>query len=147
MIWKLICAIVGHKLHGNDGIAGAHDCTRCGFHIPAIVWPRGHVPPKYPPGLQSPTRPAPPMPACKPPTEDRITTAVQVLTVQAGDMVVITSGRIMGAEQRDKLASFARKGLPDGVKVLVLDAGMSLSVVRHEDIVTAPMSSLGSERK
>ncbi|NML61814.1 hypothetical protein HHL21_12160 [Massilia sp. RP-1-19] len=49
MNWQRIkCAVFGHKLVAVGerlGIAGAHNCTRCDYHSPAVVWPRRMVKP------------------------------------------------------------------------------------------------------
>lgn len=116
----LLCKLFGHKFVrvGEDkGICSAHYCTRCGHHSPAIDW-------------EAIARPL--MPACKPPMPEH-----QVLRVMAGDTLVITTDRPIAREQRDMMVTHAKHFIPEGVRVMVLDAGMKISTLRASDDLMA----------
>lgn len=56
----------------------------------------------------------------------------QILKLRAGDTVVLSVPRILSREQAERIRTHAEPHLPEGVKVLVLDAGVTLEVLRHE---------------
>lgn len=72
------CFMFGHKMkwrdEGTANIGAPTRCVRCGHEVPAVVWARGGICEGKTLGnmksrLPEPSRPAPPMPACKPPAE------------------------------------------------------------------------------
>lgn len=114
-IKAMICAVFGHRMKwangGQDGLRGAMDCTRCGLHEPAVQCP--------------PAPPMPPVAIARLPAVDRI----QSLTITPGDTVVIQSHKVLTMEERDAMRDRLRGVFMNGVKALVLEPGMTLSVV------------------
>lgn len=53
---------------------------------------------------------------------------ISVVNFNAGDTVVISCDQILKTEQRDRIKSLASDAF-DGVKVLVLDGGLKMTVV------------------
>lgn len=70
------------------------------------------------------------------------TLRAQAVDVEEGDLVVVRSERRLSGEQAAMLRShLVRAGFPEGVQVLVLDAGMDLQVYRRAQdgaVVTLP---------
>lgn len=147
MNWQRIkCLILGHQWvvkpeNWTQGVAAERNCA-CGAYVPAVVWPKETDKQQT---IWSPTGPrngrcppAPPMPpvpasAAAKPWNDIATQPHMMdcarFSVSPGDTVVITSRDRLTREQRDRFMASTALRLPDGVKVLVLDAGMTLSVV------------------
>lgn len=57
---------------------------------------------------------------------------VQRLDLRPGDTIVITSPRRVSKEVFERLKNIARESFPDN-KIIVLEAGLDLKVVREED--------------
>lgn len=56
---------------------------------------------------------------------------VNIKQMQPGDFIILTTDRALSMQQRHGLQdSFKELGLPDGVKVAVLDHGMGFNIVR-----------------
>lgn len=56
--------------------------------------------------------------------------AIAKINVSAGDAVVVTYPLRLAAEQRAAIHQLIQAAVPDGVKVLVLDGGPAVSIVR-----------------
>lgn len=111
MNWQRIkCAVWGHswvvKGEHQSNIGAERNCV-CGAHWPAVVWPKA------------------PMPECKPPAPERI----QVLSIKAGDILVITHDGPLNHEQIERIKVMALRALPADCKVLVLNGGLKVSTV------------------
>ncbi|NML61813.1 hypothetical protein HHL21_12155 [Massilia sp. RP-1-19] len=65
------------------------------------------------------------------PVEDPSAASVTrtTLSMIGGDTVIIAHPSMLTTDQRNQIAERAKKSLPDGVNVLVLDAGMSVAAV------------------
>ena len=57
---------------------------------------------------------------------------VKVMHLQPGDTLVVRSGRALSLEQAEKVHQHLKPLVPEGVKVLVLDANIDLEVLRNE---------------
>jgi hypothetical protein len=80
-------------------------------------------------------RPPPPPPAAL-----NIAGRIEVLRPKAGDMLVFQADRPLTQDQREHIRAQACQFVPDGVKLVVLDANMS---VKH--VVAPPASSTQEE--
>lgn len=54
---------------------------------------------------------------------------VASLTVRAGDTVIVMCDRALQAEQINRLGTYIESKLPQGVKALVLDGGMTVATL------------------
>lgn len=49
--------------------------------------------------------------------------------VASGDTLVITSPRLLTSEQRANIRAAVESGIPDGVRVLIVDGGLTVSAI------------------
>lgn len=77
-----------------------------------------------PRGTRIATEHRPPSPAPQPALD--IPGRIDVLRPKAGDMLVFQADRPLTRDQRDQIREQAACSVPDGVKLVVLDAGMSV---------------------
>ena len=77
-------------------------------------------------GMSSPTRPAPPMPECKPPRVEQAE-RIQVLHLAAGGTLILSSDDHLSTEQRAEIRAYALAFIPEGCKVMVLDGGLKVA--------------------
>ncbi len=136
MDWrKLICYTIGCNWKcdddGSHGIAGAFKCARCGGIWPAVVWPK-----------------VPPMPACKPPRTEQAD-RIEVVSLTAGDTLIISSDKPLTHEQRASIKSSAMQCLAPGCTVMVLDAGLSIAgaVTARRPAPFIPMPQRGQSNR
>jgi len=78
----------------------------------------------------------PPMPECKPPKpedycSDKLTNK-EVISIQPGDMVTVTTPYELSAIASNELKFNVAEMLPDGVNVIVLSGGATLEVYREQ---------------
>ena len=57
---------------------------------------------------------------------------IKIMHLQQGDTLVVRSGRALSLEQVEKIHQHLKPLVPEGVKVLVLDANVTLEVLRNE---------------
>ena len=74
----------------------------------------------------------PPMPECKPPKPDNDKlTHKEVISIQPGDVVTVTTPYELSSRATDKLKFNVAEMLPDGVNVIVLSGGATMEVYRE----------------
>lgn len=110
MSWaRIACFFKGHILEHTVMSGYMHmpvRCRRCDYTEAGI---------KYPP--MPPIKPAPE------PTAER----VQIITAKAGDIIVVTFQAVLNNEQRARMRDMFTANLPEGVKLMVLEGGATLS--------------------
>lgn len=57
---------------------------------------------------------------------------IKVMHLQPGDTLVVRTGRALSLEQVEKIHQHLKPMVPEGVKVVVLDANIDLEVLRNE---------------
>lgn len=63
-----------------------------------------------------------------------MSTVIAKLSVKAGDVVVLKSSEHLSDVTYARIQNFVQPFLPDGVKVLILDRSLELSVLTREEI-------------
>jgi hypothetical protein len=123
MNWNRIkCAVFGHEwqyLPAKPGymsgrFGGARKCQRCGIEWEGV---------KYPP--------MPPRPWSHGNKPDGLEVRIAKLRLEPGDTLVITTNRFLTMEQRKQITATLVSALP-GMKALVLDGGLQLSVISQQ---------------
>jgi len=65
---------------------------------------------------------------------DNLLAKVDVLKLEKSDVLVLTSDQYLHLEQREIISEILAKVLGKKVKTLILDKGMSLKVIRKDDL-------------
>lgn len=68
---------------------------------------------------------------------EAITVEIAKLDLKAGEMLAIMVPQMLNMEQRANLREMVRHILPDGVKAVVLDGGVTLAKVQAADVIDA----------
>lgn len=118
---RIKCMIVGHdwkidSARSEKMIITARRCSYCGHcEHERVVFPR-------------PSRPAPPMPECKP--NPQICPPITV-AVTEGDLVVLSYPGFLTRDQHQSLTASMNARLPHGATALILVGGMEFRGVLH----------------
>jgi hypothetical protein len=64
-----------------------------------------------------------------------ITVEIAKLDLKAGEMLAVMVPQLLNAQQREYFHAFMKAGLPEGVKFMLLDGGVTLTTVNATDAI------------